>query len=160
MPRARKGEAQRFLLAALDTVTHDCIVWPYSKNALGYGTSGFASRTWLSHRLVYFLKYGAVPSLLRHTCDNPACVNVQHLMPGSNADNMRDMVERGRQCKGEDRATKLTGEQVQYIRANYVKGKNRFIRGNGHELAAMFKVTRDYVHELATGDKKWQCLKA
>lgn len=158
MLRARKGEARAFLFRAVDLNTDECISWPYSKNTLGYGSTAYKGKAWLAHRLAYQLRHGEVPSLLRHTCDNPSCINHAHLVEGTHVDNMRDMVERGRQCMGERRATKLTAEQVRYIKANYIKGRNRYVRGNGRELADKFGVSIDYVNELAVGRTKWKSL--
>ena len=53
-------------------------------------------RQMAAHRKAYRDKHGDLPALLRHTCDNPACSNPEHLVPGTQADNMRDMVSRGR----------------------------------------------------------------
>lgn len=66
---------------------------------------------------------------------------------------MDDMVSRGRQCKGEDRATKLTAENVAYIRATHVKGKNRFDTGNTTRLAERFGVCREFILDIVRGDK-------
>lgn len=51
-----------------------------------------------AHRASYALHYGAVPSgkLVRHTCDNPPCVNPAHLVLGTQADNLADMRARER----------------------------------------------------------------
>lgn len=49
-----------------------------------------------AHRLAFFEVFGWWPPVVRHTCDNPPCVNIWHLLPGTQADNVRDMVERGR----------------------------------------------------------------
>ncbi len=49
-------------------------------------------------RLAYELAGGSVPPghVIRHRCDNPACVNSDHLLTGTQTENMMDAVERGR----------------------------------------------------------------
>ena len=55
--------------------------------------------------------------VVRHKCDNPACINPAHLELGTPADNSRDMVERGRSAKGEKHGrTHLTQLDVEAIR--------------------------------------------
>lgn len=65
------------------------------------------------HRLVFMWWKGEIPQgyLIRHSCDNPACCNPDHLLLGTHADNMRDKAVRGRV-----RNRKLTDEQVREIR--------------------------------------------
>lgn len=53
-----------------------------------------------------------------HRCDNRLCVNPGHLFLGTRAENLGDMVRKGRSARGEKhRAAKLTSEQVHQIRA-------------------------------------------
>jgi len=74
------------------------------------------------HRVAWELHHGrAVPDglVVRHSCDNPPCVNPAHLLLGTIADNNRDRDERGRQVapQGEDHGNaKLTDEDVAMIR--------------------------------------------
>ncbi len=52
----------------------------------------------LHHRQVWAEVNGPIPAgmMVRHTCDNPPCININHLLIGTQTDNMRDMMERGR----------------------------------------------------------------
>jgi hypothetical protein len=79
---------------------------------LTYGLiSRGASRKVSAHRMSYAAHKGPIPPgmVVRHKCDTPACVNPDHLEPGTQADNIADMFKRGRaKCKGTGRL----GEQV------------------------------------------------
>jgi hypothetical protein len=55
----------------------------------------------------------------RHTCDNPRCIRVEHLIPGTRNDNVQDAVARGQQAsRTRHGMSKLTEEQVSAIRAD------------------------------------------
>lgn len=75
-----------------------CWTWIAGKNARGYGQFRVKGRTYLAHRVAFQSANGILPAdqVVRHKCDNPECVNPEHLILGSQADNMRDMSERGR----------------------------------------------------------------
>jgi len=155
MTRLRKGTALPILRDLLKVETTECLIWPGGKNTLGYGILSFEGKSWLAHRLAYYFKYGHVGSgrLLRHTCDNPACINPLHLLPGDDSDNMADMVNRGRQCGGIRRASKLTYDDVLYIRENFRRGTSRWNPGNKHELAKRFNVDESHIRKIAYGVK-------
>lgn len=99
-------------------VASGCIEWTAARNAGGYGVMGVGDRrTRLAHHISWFIKYGVWPERLMHTCDNPGCVRLSHLKEGTQAENMADMIAKGRQLKGEQVASaKLTDQQVEYIR--------------------------------------------
>jgi len=80
---------------------NECWEWQGGRFSSGYGSSSLNDRTISTHRLAWLITYGDVPPLLRHSCDNPICCNVAHLLPGTQADNIADKVERGRQAKGD-----------------------------------------------------------
>ena len=104
----------------------DCLVWIGARSR-GYGHISVQTKMRLVHRVAYELAYGAIPDGLDvlHTCDNPSCVNPDHLRVGTHTDNMRDMQNKGRnrQPSGEQSAqSKLTAAQVRAIRERYAAG--------------------------------------
>jgi hypothetical protein len=82
-----------------------CWLWTGWKFvSTGYGGFNLANKKKVSaHRMAWMVFNGDIPILLRvlHKCDNKPCVRPDHLWLGSNADNSADMVEKGRQAKGE-----------------------------------------------------------
>lgn len=86
-----------------------CWLWvgPCDKNGYGKaaekGSVHNRPRTVRAHRRSYEVNRGAIPERLHvlHRCDTPACVNPDHLFLGTNMDNVRDMVSKGRQPRGE-----------------------------------------------------------
>ena len=89
--------ADRFWSSVIKTET--CWLWQGRRNNKGYGliTLGHDT-TMLVHRLAYELTYGMImPGLFcLHRCDTPLCCRPDHLWLGSQADNMRDMSQKGR----------------------------------------------------------------
>ena len=80
-----------------------CWVWKRNKNKHGYGmVSNKEMGTNYAHRLSYEYHNGLIKDGMYclHTCDNPACINPEHLFLGTQADNMRDMVVKGRKRGG------------------------------------------------------------
>lgn len=75
-----------------------CWEWSHSTNKLGYGCFWFVDRTHQAHRVSYRLFKGPFNSalLVCHTCDNPSCVNPDHLFLGTNQDNCDDKIRKGR----------------------------------------------------------------
>jgi hypothetical protein len=86
-----------------------CWIWTGAFNSNGYGhiftgSDGRATKTQLAHRLIYEMKYGAIPEGMNvcHKCDVPACCNPDHLFVGTQADNLRDMRNKGRNPTSEE----------------------------------------------------------
>jgi len=73
------------------------------------------------HRIVYEERFGELKKdiVVRHKCDNPKCINPDHLVEGTYADNSKDMINRNRSMQGvKNRAAMLTEQQVLEIFAN------------------------------------------
>lgn len=80
----------------------DCWLWTGATDHNGYGKVDYRTplrRTLGAHRISWMLRYGDIPNGLKvlHKCDNPKCVNPDHLFLGTHQDNMDDMVAKGRQ---------------------------------------------------------------
>lgn len=95
----------------------ECLIWGGRKASRGYGAFDVVlsqrplrRRTYMAHRLVFALRGKALGpyEIVRHTCDNPPCVEESHLATGTQAENMADMDERGRRVS----ACKLTRRKV------------------------------------------------
>lgn len=102
----------------VDTNT-GCWLWMGSKNSQGYGHIGVKGKIEGTHRVAFKSVYGYLTKGLDicHHCDNPPCVNPEHLFEGTRLDNIQDAMHKGRIQKGEQRpGSKLTEEKVRQIR--------------------------------------------
>ena len=93
----------------------ECIVWPYGKTGKGYGEVVIAGKQRVVHRLMFYLAHGFYPPVVMHSCDNPPCYNPEHLIGGTQADNMRDKAIKGR-CTSGVGNRKLSDLQVSEIK--------------------------------------------
>jgi hypothetical protein len=105
--------------------TETCWLWTGAQYSNGYGAFGVRSvdgcwRNALAHRFAYEAEYGAMAYGLHvcHRCDTPLCVRPDHLFLGTQKDNMRDCVAKGRfKSTGRGTGSKLTEAAVRAIRA-------------------------------------------
>lgn len=78
--------------------TDSCWLWDGPRFASGYGRASQGSRKRRAHRVAYELYVAPIPEGMHvlHRCDNPPCVNPDHLFLGTHLDNMKDMERKGR----------------------------------------------------------------
>ena len=135
-----------------------CWLWMGGHGVRGYPHFNYDGKTLYAHRVSLELKLGRPikPGLdVLHSCpdgDNPMCVNPDHLREGTHAENMRDMLHRGRRrVYGEKvRTAKLTEKQVLEIRANYPRSTQR-------EIGLVYGLTQAAVSSIVTA-KSWKHL--
>jgi hypothetical protein len=97
-----------------------CWEWQYTTNNKGYGQYRENGKRYFCHRYVYEkLKEKITNGLwVLHKCDNPKCCNPDHLFLGTHADNMRDMVNKGRALTGSRNPSVKYPEKLAYGRRN------------------------------------------
>jgi hypothetical protein len=99
-------------------------------------------KTKFLHRVVYEEKNGKIPEgmIIRHKCDNPSCINPDHLEVGTHKDNVTDRVERNRSAKGSNNGrAKLNDEKVREIRLSDLSIS---------ELSRIFNVDRKVIRDV------------
>jgi len=90
---------RRFLSKVSLQITSGCWVWTGFRNAQGYGHFALDGyKVGRAHRASWVLHRGSIPTGLcvLHRCDNPSCVNPDHLFLGTDADNAHDRDAKGR----------------------------------------------------------------
>jgi hypothetical protein len=135
-----------------------CIEFQGYLDKNGYGQVTRNMKRYYVHRLSY-CEYNGVTHdsilgiVIRHKCDNPACINGEHLEPGTQAQNMDDMRKRGRQSRGASRPmAKLTEDVVREIRRRWVpRCKTNGIR----PLAREYGISESVLHGVVQG-KTWK----
>ena len=138
-----------------------CIEWQKRKNDCGYGKISYQNKSWLAHRLKWTLEHGDIPEGMNvcHTCDNPACINIEHLFLGTQADNVSDMMKKGRGYSPGNPGEKhynaiLSEDDVKYIRselANRKHGKD----GTNERLARELGVSQATISNINKA-RRWK----
>lgn len=131
--------------------TDQCWLWIGKRDENGYGRFGnfLEKKQERAHRVSYFLFKGEISNGLHvcHSCDNPSCVNPNHLWIGTNDDNIRDRHKKGRDPlkPGEENiAAKLTLKEVKKIRKLYIKNEYGYKR-LGKQFSVNWRTVADII---------------
>jgi HNH endonuclease/helix-turn-helix, Psq domain len=136
----------------------DCWLWTGECRPNGYGRLRVGAQTMSAHRFAYETSAGPIPAGLQvlHRCDVKRCCRPDHLYVGTQLDNMRDKVERGRWRGGRPKGSRngpgahpsaiLTRELAEAIRAEYVPR-----RVSQYKLAAKYGVSRSTIEGVVLG---------
>lgn len=104
-------QRERFYARVRRVHGSDCIVWTGQLMPEGYGRVHTSGGGEYAHRVAFFLEHGYLPDgVIRHICDVRQCVNPDHLEPGTQAENVEDMVHRGRHLYGEKHKSAILRE--------------------------------------------------
>lgn len=127
----------------------ECWTWTGARSGTGghYGMAGYQGKRYSAHRLAFILFVGPVPDDLEvcHTCDNPLCVNPQHLWAGTHQQNMQDRENKFRRPRDRGEANvraKLTWDDVTLIREQLSCGVPRSY------VADTFHVTTTTIRDI------------
>lgn len=137
-------------------VESGCWEWQGCKDSYGYGFSIFNGQQTRAHRVSFLLFKGEITrgNVILHSCDNTSCVNPNHLSQGTQKENVRDSVKKGRHKSSfqeisqrgiNNPQAKLTEDQVRGIK--YSIGKTK------QSLSSEFKVSRRLVGMILSGER-------
>ena len=136
----------------VNKIASGCWEWSGTRNNYGYGIIlEKGEKPIRAHRFSYELFVGKIPDgmVIMHTCDNPPCVNPEHLKLGTKLDNNRDAHKKGRRPNGEkSHFAKLTESQVISILNDTRKQ---------FEIAKDYNVGQDHISRIKSG-KQWKHL--
>lgn len=134
-------QRRNFMAKCSEPDGRGCINWTGCRSRDGYGKVMLAPKQWKAHRVAYVEAKGPIPAgmLVRHRCDNPACVNPEHLELGTDADNAADKARRRRsKCK-------LKDVDIEKIRR---------ARGQYRDIGARFGVSASMVCMIKQGTRR------
>lgn len=143
------------LLSSVKILEGGCWLFTGGKQSQGYGMIYDAERKGnvRAHIVSYAIHVETIPKglLVLHTCDNPWCVNPEHLFLGTHQDNVDDMRSKGRDSFGDNVGEK--NGQAKLTKANVLDIRRLLNTGQytQDQIGDMFGVTRGTVKNIKLG---------
>lgn len=141
-----------------------CWVWMAATKEHGYGVIGLGSRKQgliKAHRASYLLFKGEIPEgkVVMHLCNNPYCVNPDHLAAGTRKENQRYMVNCNRHKIPDNRGVKATWARLSECAVKEIIAANKLGRkkGVGTALARKYGVIKSTIYQIWSGSN-WKHL--
>jgi hypothetical protein len=131
-----------------------CKVWLGAVDQCGYGKLTINSEFKRAHRVAWEMARGSIPKrmLICHRCDNPACVNIEHLFLGDQSVNMRDMHSKKRHMMRDKRwAIGLNHHGENNPRAKLTAAAVKHIREcdlSAPQLAKQYNIHRNQIYAI------------
>ena len=149
IPKQKPGVKTPPFWDRVEKSENGCWIWTGDYGIRGYGTVNCDGTTKMAHRHAWEITTGELlgDRIIRHNCDNSKCVRPDHLIPGTQAENIADKVARDRQAKGEGVGSSvLTERQVVEARKRY-----KFRKCTYAMLAEEMGVTKDTMQKAIRG---------
>lgn len=144
-------------------ITDGCWEWtgckqkphPANPRSLPYGSFAVNRRAVRAHRVSYQFFNGHIPEGMQclHRCDNPSCVNPAHLFIGDQAENMRDMGDKGRRVSAPQPGSRnpmarlSTEDVIDIFEAYHLRGELQRV------IAARYGIRQHTVQRIAQGGR-------
>jgi hypothetical protein len=130
----------------------ECVEWSGCRTKHGYGKATFNGGWKLAHRAAWEDRHGPIPNGLcvLHRCDNPPCINTDHLFLGTPKDNAVDRTNKGRgggkKIAGVGNGAAKITEQTA-VRIKMLKGVL-----SSHKIAETLGISQPQVCNIMRGD--------
>jgi hypothetical protein len=146
MKNSKDTSQERFWKKVTKALENECWLWTGCKqgsNGYGYFRISKDAGNQVAHRFSYELHKGQIPMgmIVCHTCDNPICVNPNHLFVGTHQDNAIDRESKKR--SDYSKITKLTEKQAQEIKSSNLSQSS---------LSKLYKVSRRTIASIQCGE--------
>lgn len=131
----------------------------HCKDNCGYTRIWYNGKQERLFRVIYQLKNGDIPKnmVLRHTCDNPSCCNIEHLVLGTQKDNVDDMIKRGRSKQCTERKS-IQGTKNKSNKLSEDAVRNIYLSNlSSYKLSKLYNVSRANIILIKKG-KTWKWL--
>ena len=152
-----RNDVQRRFNQRIQKMPSGCIEFIGKRSNAGYGQLKVVNSVVHAHRVAYVLVNGPIPDglFVCHHCDNPSCVNIDHLYVGTQQDNINDRTRRLRTADTRGSLhynAHLTEDKVREIRAEVAKG------WSVTSIAKLYGISQSTASEIVSGES-WSHVK-